>query len=87
MKEADSKSSKKSKLSTRLGFILLVFIAIWLFTVLTTDPLLPVGTEAPSWRLQLAGRNGETLDQAQLKGEVVVLDFWSWGCPTCIEEA
>ncbi len=81
------KISGASKWGVRLGGIVVLLIALWFYTIVTRPTLLPVGTPAPAFTLRLAGRGGETLDLSRLRGKVVVLDFWSWGCPPCIEES
>ena len=46
------------------------------------DPL--VGKSAPSFNL--AQLDGTRLSLASLKGKVVLLNFWDFGCPSCNQE-
>lgn len=49
--------------------------------------LLPTGTMAPAWRLAVARDPGARLSLAELRGKVVVLDFFSLTCPPCRRQA
>ena len=59
-------------------------IAAWIGITLIGGRWLPVGSAAPGFSLPRVG--GGTLSLEELKGQVVVLDFWSLGCPPCLEE-
>lgn len=48
------------------------------------EVLLPNGADAPDWTL-LNVQHKDSLSLADLKGKVVVLDFWYTSCPPCIE--
>ena len=87
MNAGDEKTSeKKKKLQYRLGLVFLGLCVFWLITTLTETDLLAVGTEAPKWSLVRAGENRAKLALGDLKGKVVVLDFWSISCPPCVRE-
>ena len=45
---------------------------------------LALGEKAPNWKLELLNKK-ETIDLEQLKGKVVLLDFWIKNCGACIE--
>lgn len=79
--------AESAKWGVRLGGIVLVLIAFWIYSAVTRPTLLPAGTPAPEFNLPLAGRGGARLGLSDLNGKVVVLDFWSWGCPPCIEQS
>jgi len=45
---------------------------------------LAIGEKAPNWKLDLLNKD-ENIDLEQLKGKVVLLDFWIKNCGACIE--
>ncbi len=59
-------------------------IAAWIAVTLVGGRLLPEGSSAPEFSLPRVG--GGTLSLAELRGKVVVLDFWSVHCPPCLDE-
>jgi cytochrome c biogenesis protein CcmG, thiol:disulfide interchange protein DsbE len=79
-------ADRRKKLQYRLGLVFLGLCTLWIITMLTETDLLAAGTPAPKWSLVRAGENREQLALADLEGKVVVLDFWSIGCPPCVRE-
>jgi peroxiredoxin len=81
-----SKPATKRNLSFRLGIIALGLCVIWFITSLSGESnLLKVGTPAPEWTLGEPNARTRTLSLSQLKGKVVVFDFWSLNCPPCMQ--
>lgn len=63
----------------------LVVAGFFVFGSLFQTNLLPVDSVAPSFALtQANGR--ETVSNADLRGEVVLVDFWAISCPPCLRE-
>ncbi|MPR32904.1 redoxin domain-containing protein [Salmonirosea aquatica] len=48
------------------------------------DALLPLGSQAPDWKLPLL--TGGTMALSDLKGKIVVMDFWFKSCAPCIQQ-
>lgn len=67
-----------------MPLVVAAVIAAWIGITLLGGRLLPEGSAAPGFSLPRVG--GGTLSLDELKGKVVVLDFWSIGCPPCLEE-
>jgi cytochrome c biogenesis protein CcmG/thiol:disulfide interchange protein DsbE len=82
----DKTTEKRKKLQYRLGLVFLGLCVFWIITLLTGTDLLSVGTKAPEWSLVKAGEDRDKLALGDLVGKVVVLDFWSIGCPPCVRE-
>ncbi len=81
---APTKSSFGKKLPYRLAVVGLGLVVLWFITSLGNGPLLKAGTQAPPWTLKEPNSNRRTLSLEELRGKVVVLDFWSLGCPICM---
>ena len=47
--------------------------------------VLPVfaSSSSPAPEFQLSGRGGKTIDLAQFKGQVVMINFWATWCVPC----
>ena len=86
MNTSRKQSPTLQKLQSRIGIILLAVITIWTASRLWQGSLLGTGTPAPGWNLKVADERGNFLSLDELKGHVVVLDFWSTTCPPCIRE-
>lgn len=86
MNEGSKHQSSSGRWSFRLGLILLIVLAAWFVWRMLSDPLLPIGSVAPTFELALADGSGDTLSLDDLEGRVVVLDFWSTTCPPCLRE-
>ena len=78
-------SKTKQNLPFRLGVVALGVIVFWLFMSLEGGNLLKTGTKAPDWTLDEPNSGRRMLSLNDLKGKVVVLDFWSLGCPPCMQ--
>ena len=71
---------------TRLTVGILIIIAVSMVSNLWQGDLLPEGAPAPSWNLPLADGTSNTMGIDQLRGKVVILDFWSTTCPPCLRQ-
>ncbi len=47
--------------------------------------LIPAGSVAPGWELELYNEKGKTISLSDLKGQVILLDFWIKNCGACIQ--
>ncbi len=59
-----------------------VFLSLFLFGMAASPPL--VGGPAPSFKLEAV--DGQVVKLTDLKGQFVVLNFWSTWCVPCIKE-
>ncbi len=59
-----------------------VFLSLFLLGMAASPPL--VGGPAPAFKLEAV--DGQIINMADLKGQFVVLNFWSTWCVPCIKE-
>lgn len=77
-------NNKSTILYIALGVMLLFFFSLWQNSTFKSS-LLPSGKKAPQFSLPLVnGKKGEYINLESLKGKIVILDFWSYSCPSCI---
>lgn len=48
------------------------------------NDLLPIGSIAPNWKLPLI--TGKTMELSDLKGKIIIMDFWFKACAPCQEQ-
>ena len=63
----------------------LIFLSLFAVSVSAAD-LKPVDGEVSAPELKLTNLSGEPVDLADLKGKVVLVQFWATYCPPCRKE-
>ena len=84
MESARKKDNRKGSFVFRVGVVVLVVFIIWGGSILLRAPLLPEGKLAPLWSLTLVSNPEKQLSLEDLRGKIVVIDFWSISCPPCV---
>ena len=73
---------------TQLSIIIFIVAILGYFLVLKDEyhsyPSVSVGSEAPDFELHT--QDGRPFKLSQLRGKVVVLNFWATWCHSCREE-
>ena len=76
----------KKQTSSKLSYIAFAAIAAWFIYNLSQGGLLSDNSVAPDWSLKRVDGQGGKLSLKELKGNVLIMDFWSPYCPPCVKE-
>jgi peroxiredoxin len=66
------------------GITLVLLAAFAWFWLRPPATVTDINRPAPAWTVQLS--DGRMLDSAQLKGKVVLVNYWATWCPYCLKE-
>lgn len=83
---ASTRSARKSSIVSRIGLVIIAGLVIYFGSMIWSGSLLKNGTDAPQWTLPIADGSGQKLSLQDLRGKIVVLDFWSTTCAPCMKE-
>jgi peroxiredoxin len=86
MGEGEPRPQGGGGIGRKLAIAALAVAAVWVGSSLFTGRTLPEGAAAPPFEVQLADGTGRTVALADLRGKVVVLDFWATTCPPCLRQ-
>ena len=64
-----------------LLFVLLFLGLVFPLTAQENTTLVKVGSEVPEFKVKMF--DGQTIDIKELRGKVVLLNFWATWCPPC----
>ncbi len=85
-KNASTRATRKNGIASRIGLVIIAGLVIYFGSMIWSGSLLEDGSDAPLWTLPVADGSGQKLSLQDLRGKVVVLDFWSTTCPPCMKE-
>ncbi len=83
---ASTRTTRKNGIASRIGLVIIAGLVIYFGSMIWGGSLLADGSDAPLWTLPIADGSGQKLSLQDLRGKVVVLDFWSTTCPPCMKE-
>lgn len=69
-----------------MGFPRGVVLLLAFCTLTSSGPLHTAGADSPAPKLVLKDLQGQTRQLSDLRGQVVVLNFWATWCAPCVEE-
>jgi peroxiredoxin len=84
--KASTRATRKNGIVSRIGLVIIAGLALYLGSMIWRGSLLADGSDAPLWTLPVADGSGQKLSLQDLRGKVVVLDFWSTTCAPCMKE-
>jgi peroxiredoxin len=78
---------RRGRTGRAVALIAVAAAIVGLFALqMTGGATLPAGSAAPGFSLPRADAKGERIGLADLRGKVVVIDFWSTTCPPCLAQ-